>query len=459
VHAAATPLDHAHDPTTRERWVAGLGTLIGFPTVSAHPSARPQLERCAAWLTEYLRGLGMQRARVLTGSLGAPPSVYADWLGAPGQPTVLLYGHYDVQPAEPLAEWHTPPFRATVHDAKIYGRGASDDKGQFFIHLCALEAYLRTTGRLPVNVKVWIEGEEEVMSPTLEPFLDRYADLLRAAVAVVSDTEIAGSLPAIVYGLRGALAFELVVWGGRLELHSGRFGGAVLDPIQYLCGFIARLHDAQGRIAIPGFLHGVREVPWGERLALRRGNRDETLLREMGAKTAPAYDGYSVGELATIRPAITLHGVAGGYSGPGWKAVVPAAASVRGSARLVPDQDPSRVAAAIVAFARGNLPRALRWRLRFARGTRGVRMPIGDRAFIAAAQAVRDVWGAPPPFVVTGGTIPAVEALHRRLRVPVVVLGFGSPDDRIHVADERFDLPTFFKGIDTLIRLLAELAR
>jgi acetylornithine deacetylase/succinyl-diaminopimelate desuccinylase-like protein len=297
------------------------------------------------------------------------------------------------------------------------------------------------------------------MSPTLEPFLARHGDALRAAVAVVSDTELAGPRPAIVYGLRGALAFELALAGARGELHSGRFGGAVLDPIQSLCAFVARMHDREGRIVIPGFFSGVRSVPWAERLLLRAANPDAALLSGLGAPPAQPHDGFSVTELATIRPAITLHGIAGGYAGQGWKAVVPTAASVRGSARLVPDQDPRRVAAALTAFTRATLPRPLRWRLRFARGTRGVRMSTADPALRAAAQAVRDVWGAPPPFAISGGTIPAVEALHRRLGIPVIVLGFGKADDRIHAADERFDLPTFFCGVDTMIRLLAELAR
>ncbi|MBV8370666.1 MAG: M20/M25/M40 family metallo-hydrolase [Candidatus Eremiobacteraeota bacterium] len=459
MRAAATPLDHAHDPATRERWIGALARLIGFPTVSAHRSARPHLQRCAEWLAGLFGSIGMHRARVLPGVRGGAPSVYADWLGAPGRRTVLLYGHYDVQPAEPLAEWRTPPFRATVHDGKIYGRGSSDDKGQLLIHLCALEAYLATGGALPVNVKVWLEGEEELGSPSLETFLDRYADALRARVAVVSDTELAGELPSIVYGLRGALGFELDVRGAPQELHSGRFGGAVLDPLQHVCSFVARMHDARGRIAIPGFLRGVRELPWSERARNAREHAgDAELIRRLGAVRARVDDGYSIVEHATIRPAITLHGISGGYTGPGWKAIVPTRALARASARLVPDQDPQDVAASIAAFARRSLPRGLHWTLRFGRGTRGVRIPTNDRVFHAAVNAVRDVWGAPPPFTITGGTIPIVEALHRRLAIPVVVLGFGREDDRIHGADERFDVATFYKGIDTMIRLLAELA-
>jgi acetylornithine deacetylase/succinyl-diaminopimelate desuccinylase-like protein len=460
VRAAASPLDHAHDPATRERWIGALGRLIGFPTVSAHRSSHAHLQSCAEWLAGLLSSIGMHRAHVLPGVRGGAPSVYADWLGAPGRRTVLLYGHYDVQPAEPLAEWRVPPFRATLRDGKIYGRGASDDKGQLLTHLCALESYLATDGALPVNVKVWIEGEEELGSPTLEPFLDRYADTLRARVAVVSDTELAGNRPSVVYGLRGALAFEIDVSGAPQELHSGRFGGAVLDPLQQLCALVARMHDPRtGAIAIPGFLRDVRELPWSERVRnVREHEHDVGLIRRLGAPLAPGADGYGATEHATIRPAITLHGVSGGYTGPGWKAIVPARAVARASARLVPDQDPRQVAESIAAFARRTLPRGLRWRLRFARGTRGVRMATADPVFRAAVNAVRDVWGAPPPFTVTGGTIPVVEALHRRLAIPVIVLGFGKEDDRIHGADERFDVATFYKGVDTMIRLLGELA-
>lgn len=459
MRVVTTPLDYAHDARTRQRWVEGLGSLIGFPTIAARPSYRPHLERCAAWLAEQLRRMGMHRARVLPGVAGGAPSVYADWLGAPGQPTVLLYGHYDVQPAEPLAAWTRPPFRAVVADGKIYGRGASDDKGQLFAHLCALESYLATSRRLPINVKVWLEGEEEVMSPSIERFFDRYADLLRAHAAIVSDTEIADRRPAIVYGLRGALPFELKVSTAARELHSGHFGGAVIEPITQLSRFVAAMHDAVGRIRIPGFMQGVRTVPWGERLALRRTRReDEMVLREAGAVPAPRYEGYTTGELSRIRPAITLHTISGGDPGPVRKSVVPTSARLRGSARLVPDQDPKRVAKALGLFAARIFPAGVRWQLRVGPGSRGIRLPTSNPVFRAASQAVRDVWGSPPRFLVSGGTIQAVEVLHRRLRVPVVVLGFGKEEDRIHAADERFELGMFFCGIDTIIRLLGELA-
>lgn len=455
----ATPFDFAHDTRTRERWIEGLAQLIGFPTVSARASCRAHLDRCATWLAEHTLRIGMHRARVLPGVAGSAPSVYADWLGAPGQPTILLYGHYDVQPAEPLSEWTTPPFRAVVRDGKIYGRGASDDKGQLFAHLCALESYLATSGGLPINVKIWLEGEEELFSPTLERIIDRYGDLLRANAAIVSDTEIAGTRPSIVYGLRGALPFELKILTANRELHSGVFGGAVLEPIQLLCRFVASIYDASGRIRVPGFMEGVKEVPWGERVVLRRDRHDDEAIREAGAIAAPEQGGYTVSELARIRPAITLHSISGGPPAQTRKSVVPTSARVRGSARLVPDQDPHRVAKALAAFARRLFPQGVRWKLRFGRGCRAVRLPTSGRVVRAAWYAVRDVWGSPPRFVINGGTIQAVEVLHRRLRLPVLVLGFGKGEDRIHSPDENFELAMFFKGVDTMLRLLGELSR
>jgi acetylornithine deacetylase/succinyl-diaminopimelate desuccinylase-like protein len=454
-----TPFDYAHDARTRERWIEGLGQLIGFATVSGRRAYRAHLDRCAVWLAERLRAIGMHQAHVLPGVAGGAPSVFADWLGAPGQPTILLYGHYDVQPAEPLDAWSVPPFRATLRDGRIYGRGSSDDKGQLFAHLCALEAYLATSERLPINVKIWIEGEEEVASPTIERVFDRYADLFRASAAIVSDTEMAGNQPSIIYGLRGALPFELNVSTARQELHSGHFGGSVLEPIQQVCRFVAGIHDAGGRIQIPGFMQGVRRLPWGERLAVRRNQRDDVLLREAGAIASPQVDGYAASELARIRPAITLNGIAGGSSGPILKSVVPTSATVRGIVRLVPEQDPRHAGMTLASFARRTFPPGVRWQLRLRRGSRAVRLPTTHPVFRAARQAVRDVWGVAPRLLISGGSIRAVEVLYHRLGLPVVVLGFGKPDDRIHASDEHFDLTMLFKGVDTMLRLFGELAR
>jgi len=237
------------------RWIAELGQLLAFPTVSAQPQRRPDISRAAGWLARHMHGLGLHNVCVLPGPHAAVPSVYADWLGAPGKPTLLLYGHYDVQPAEPLGAWRTPPFQATIAADYLYARGASDDKGQLFIHLKALESLLMTTGRLPVNVKVWLEGEEEIGSPNLAAFLDRELVRLRADAILVSDTEMpAAGRPALVYGLRGNLALELEVRGPARELHSGRYGGAAPNPLQALCELIASLHDRHGRVRRPRLL-------------------------------------------------------------------------------------------------------------------------------------------------------------------------------------------------------------
>jgi len=442
----------------RARWLAELDELLAFPTVSAQPRHRGDIEAAARWLARHLDAIGRRRAAVLPGPNGGAPSVYADWLGAPGKPTLLLYGHYDVQPAEPLAEWRTPPFRATVLGKHLYARGASDDKGQLFIHLKALESLLTTTGRLPLNVKVWLEGEEEIGSPNLAVFLDRELSRLRADAVLVSDTEMpAPGRPAIVYGLRGNLSLELEVRAPMRELHSGRYGGAVLNPLQALCELIAGLHDRHGRVTIPGFYHHVRPVAPDERQRLRRDSpSDERFLTSLGVRHGWGEEGYTARERATIRPALIVEGLTGGYTGPSGKAVIPDRALARLGARLVPDQDPAEIAQLLRRHLVSVTPPAVRARLTVTGGSRPVLIPRRHAAMAAASRAVEHVWGAPPVFMRSGGSIAVVEQLRRRLGAPIVLLGFGLPDDAIHAPNERIHLPTLFRGVDTVAAFLRE---
>src|SRR5438034_394399 len=260
-HITTTPLTYSRQPSVRDDWLRELGELLTFPTISAQPQHRRDIWAAAHWLKEHLIMLGLHHVQVLPGPHGGHPSVYADWLLAPGQPTLLFYGHYDVQPVDPLHDWRTPPFQASRVGQNLFARGASDDKGQFLIHLKAIESYLKTVGSLPINVKFWLEGEEEINSPNLPALLDREAARLRADAVLVSDTEMLGQgRPSIIYGLRGNLNFELEVSGPRHDLHSGRYGGAVYNPLQALSEMIAGLHDHTGRITIPGFYDRVRDV-------------------------------------------------------------------------------------------------------------------------------------------------------------------------------------------------------
>jgi acetylornithine deacetylase/succinyl-diaminopimelate desuccinylase-like protein len=422
---------YARQPANRARWIGQLGELLTFASISALPKHRADVRAAAEWLAGHLARLGLDGSRLVPGIDGGPPSVYADWRHAPGQPTVLLYGHFDVQPAEQKDGWQTDPFRPTRVGETIVARGASDDKGQFFAHLKAIDSYLRTDGRLPINVKVWLEGEEEVGSPHLESFLDRYPDLLRADATLVSDTEMAGrGQPSIVVSLRGMLIADLRVRSGASDVHSGRFGGAVINPIHVLCRMLASLHDQSGHIAVPGFYQRIPDTP-----------RVFTSL-----------------ERRTIRPAIDVNGIAGGYVA-GSKTVIPAEAMARLSARLVPQQDPREIAEKLRCHFRAVTPAGVRARFTISTGSRPTTIPRDHPAMHAAVRAVTRAWGVPPRFTCSGGTIAPVEALQRRLHVPVVLMGFGLPDDNIHAPNERLHLPEFFRGVETVTHFLAECAR
>src|SRR5215831_19465351 len=325
----------------RSRFVAELKDFVRFPTISAQPQHAADLKRCAAWLADRLRQVGLRRVRVIP--TPGHPIVYAEWLHAPEKPTVLVYGHYDVQPAEPFAEWRTPPFEPTVVGDDLFGRGACDDKGQMFAHVKAIESCLKTQGRLPVNAKCLFEGEEEIGSPNLKPFVERNRRRLAADVAVMSDTRmLAADQPALTYALRGGLSFELEVAGQQSDLHSGNFGGAAHNPLQALCEIVARLHDADRRIAIPGFYDRVRRWGGAEReFMAANGPSDEQILRDAKAELGWGELGYSLYERTTIRPSLSVTGVTGGYQGEGVKAVIPSSATAKLNFRLVPDQDPA----------------------------------------------------------------------------------------------------------------------
>lgn len=450
-------LQYSRQGGHRSRWLAELTDLIAFPTISALPKHRNDIRACAQWLARHLAEIGLQHIQVLPGVNGGHPSVYGDWLHAPGKPTLLLYGHYDVQPIDPLSEWRTSPFKATIVGDNLYARGASDDKGQLFIHLKAIESYLRT-GRLPLNIKVWLEGEEEINSPNLTAFLDRDAARLRANAVLVSDTEMLGrGKPSIIYGLRGNLSCELEVKGAKHDLHSGRYGGAVLNPLQALSDIVAGLHDRQGRIAVPRFYQRVRSLAPSEP---RRCTcqQDKQILSDLDLSIGWGEPGYSLHQRMTSRPALTVNGLAGGYVGPGSKSVIPSRAVARFSLRLVPDQEPAEIAGLLQRYIANLTHPAVQSRLKITGGSRPVLLPTDSVVMRSAVRAVQQTWGVAPVLTRSGGTIPLVEQLHRRLQVPIVLLGFGLPDDDIHAPNEKISLSHFFRGIETVIRLFAEYA-
>lgn len=438
----------------RHRALRELQDFIRFPSVSAQPQRATDVQRCARWLATHLRNIGLEHAQVIP--TPRHPIVYADWLHAPRQSTVLIYGHYDVQPAEPLKEWRTPPFEPVVRDGNLYGRGASDDKGQLFAHVKALEAWLKTRGCLPVNVKCLFEGEEEIGSPHLKPFLQRQQQKLAADVAVMSDTRfLAAGQPALTYALRGGLSMELELSGPQGDLHSGNFGGAVHNPLQALCEIIAQLHDRKGRIAIPGFYDCVRRWDAAERAFMAaNGPTDKQLLRDARAAHGWGECGYSLYERVTIRPALSVTGLSGGYQGPGVKAVIPARATAKLNFRLVPDQDPVQIERLVREHLSQLTPPTVQATVRTHLQARPALIERQHPAMRAAAQAYQYGFGARPVWLRSGGTIPVVNALQELLQAPVVLMGFALPDDRLHAPNEKFRLSQFYRGIRTCVRFL-----
>jgi acetylornithine deacetylase/succinyl-diaminopimelate desuccinylase-like protein len=444
--------------THQPRFNAELQAFVRLPSVSVDPARRDDVTRCAAWLAAQLTRVRLQRVRVMPTQ--GHPIVYGEWTGAPGRPTVLIYGHYDVQPPGAAREWTFPAFGGQIHDGFLHGRGASDDKGQLFTHVKAIEALLASRRRLPVNVKCLFEGEEEIGSTHLTPFLERNRRALRADAAVMSDTRMLGpDRPALTYSLRGQLALELDVRGQPHDLHSGNFGGAVHDPLQALCEIVARLHDRDGRIAIPHFYDRVRRWSDAERDYLARtGPSDEAVLREAGATVPWGEEGYSIYERLTLRPSLAVTGIQGGHSGPGPKGVIPTRAVAKLSFRLVPDQNPAEIERLVRRFVAAVTPPTMRARLRTHIRSRPALIDRRHPAMRAAARAYRRVFGRTPTWVRSGGSIPIVAELRRVLGVPTVLMGFASPGDSLHGPNEKFSLRNFQRGILCSARFLEEMA-
>jgi acetylornithine deacetylase/succinyl-diaminopimelate desuccinylase-like protein len=438
------------------QFVADLQTFVRFPSVSGQTQYANALGDCARWLSGHLREIGLEQVETIPTPRN--PIVYGRWRSAHLQPTVLIYGHYDVQPAEPIAEWRSPPFGALVHGDYLYGRGSADDKGQIFVHLKAIETYLRSVGRLPINVKCIIEGEEEIGSPNPGTFIERNKAALAADVVVISDTLMAGlGRPAVTYALRGALSAEIQVEGAAADLHSGNYGGAVCNPMEALAGMIGHLHDASGRVAIPGFYDQVRTCSPGEReFMARNGPSDAQLLADMRAARGWGEPGFSLYERTTIRPALTLNGIAGGYQGEGPKAVLPAHAVAKLDFRLVPDQEPDQVAKLLKSFVTWITPPTVRSRVRIRASAKPIVVSRNHPAVRAAARAYVAGFGVNPIFRRLGGTIPVVRMLADTLNIPVVMMGFAAPQSQIHAPNERLYLSDFFKGIATSMHFLAE---
>jgi acetylornithine deacetylase/succinyl-diaminopimelate desuccinylase-like protein len=454
-HADAL-IDHVR--ANRDRYVEELKAWIAIPSISAQPEHAPDVRRSAVHAVGRMLAAGLTRAEVL--ETGGHPVAYGEWLGAPGAPTVLIYGHHDVQPADPLDRWTSPPFEGTVRDGKLYGRGSVDDKGQCLMHLAALEAHLRVNGKLPINVKVVIEGEEEVGSVHFEPFLAREAERLRCDVVVVSDTAVfAEDVPSLTTSLRGLVGWEVTVHGPSADLHSGYYGGIVKNPLEALAQLLAALKDAHGRVVVPGFYDGVRELSPQERAEIAALPFDPA--KEASALGVPELAGEDARlplERMWKRPTLEINGMHGGYQGAGSKTIVPSYAKAKLTARLVPHQDPAQVKAAVTGFLKRVAPKSVRVEIEEHGDVRAVETSRDHPAVAAAARAMELGFGKPPVFIGTGGTIGPVSSFDRILHLPQVLIGVGLPDDAIHAPNEKFDLGQFFGGIETMTYLYDELA-
>jgi acetylornithine deacetylase/succinyl-diaminopimelate desuccinylase-like protein len=444
----------------RSRFVAELKEFVRFPSVSNQPRHAPDIQRCASWLAAHLRRIGLEHVRIVPTS--RHPIVYATWQHARGRPTVLVYGHYDVQPAEPLREWRTPPFEPVVRDNNLYGRGACDDKGQLFTHVKALESYLKTQRTLPVNVKCIFEGGEELgSSPGLESFVERNRSALHADAVVMSDTRMLGpGRPALGYAQRGNIRFELEVRGPQQDLHSGNFGGAVHNPLQALCEIVAGLHDSDGRVTVPGFYDKVREWSAEEREYMAEtGPKDADILGDAGVPKEWGENGYTLYERITIRPALTVNGIIGGYQGSGIKTVIPARALAKISIRIVHDQIPREIEQLLRQHIARVAPSSVSVRMRSLGASNPAVVNRNHPALRAAAFAYEKGFGARPVFLRSGGSVPAASIFQKTLGIPTVLMGFALPDDHVHAPNEKFHLPNFFRGIETSIWYLAATAK
>ena len=453
------------------RFLEELKDLLRIPSVSTAPEHRGDVRAAAEVLAAELERIGLEHVELIEvphegGGMGHP-LVYADWMhaGADGQPkpTVLMYGHYDVQPAEPLEEWLSPPFEPTVRDGNLYARGAVDDKGQMYMHVKALESlFAAGGGKLPVNVRVILEGEEEVGGESIAQFVASSPERLKADFALVSDTEMfAPGLPTLCTGLRGMIYTEIEVRGAKTDLHSGMYGGAAPNPFFALAQIIAQLKDADGRVLIPGFYDEVETPSADELAAWKRLPFDEEHYRatEVGSTVLTGEPGYSVLERTWARPTLEVHGMPGGFIGAGAKTVIPAKAVAKISMRLVPKMTPRATFARYRDFVQALAPKGVTVEVRLIHS--GEATVIGtDNPYIrAAARSLAEVWGTETVYIRSGGSIPIVGEFERHLKIPTVMMGFGLPDDNLHAPNEKFHLANFYRGIDSIIEYLSAVGR
>lgn len=443
----------------RADFVNNVKQAVAIPSVSSDPERKEEVLRCAKQIQKDAQNAGLEHAELM--ETAGYPIVYGDWLHADDAPTILIYGHYDVQPEDPVDLWDSPPFEATERDERLYGRGVIDDKGQIYIHLAAIEAWMKKRGKLPVNVKAIFEGEEEVGSANLDKFLEKNKDLLSADLVVVSDTGMfAKGVPSITYGLRGLAYFQIDIKGPKSDLHSGSFGGPVDNPANVLATMLAKLKDEDGRVAIPGFYDNVRELSDAERENFASLPFDEEEFREesVGAPGLARDKEFSVLEQLWCRPTLDINGLLSGFTGKGAKTVIPSKAMAKVSMRLVPDQDPEQIANLFENFIRDIAPDTVEIKITRMHGGYPYLSPIDEPMFEAARHAVQRAFNKETALIREGGSIPFVRSITDILGSPAVLLGFGLPDENAHAPNEWLDLENFYLGMESIAYLYEEIA-
>jgi acetylornithine deacetylase/succinyl-diaminopimelate desuccinylase-like protein len=443
----------------KESYLEELKDFIRIPSISTDPDYKGEVRRAAEFLLGQLRRAGLQGELIET---AGQPLVYAEWLGAPGKPTVLFYGHYDVQPPDPLELWRHPPFEPTVEGDKLVARGATDDKGQSYAHVKGVAALLAERGSLPVNVKFLVEGEEESGGESIDRYVREDGGRRLACDAVViSDSSLfAPGQPALVYGLKGLAYMEIKVTGPERDLHSGTFGGAVTNPLNALCQIVAKLRDEKtGKILIPGFYDDVRPLADWEREEFAHLPFDEEAYRtELGVPELFGEEGYTTRERIWARPTCDVNGIFGGYMGKGAKTVLPSWGGAKVSMRLVPDQQPAKIARLFTDYVQQAAPKGVKVEVSFLHGAGAVVVEAEGPIVEAAMDAMQEVWGARPVRIREGGSIPIVSTFAAVLKAPVLLLGFGLNDDALHSPNEKFNISHFYNGIRSVARLLDRLA-
>ncbi len=431
----------------QQNYIEELKDFLRIPSISTLPENKDDINRCANFVADKLRNAGMSRVEVI--QTEGHPLVYSEWLGAPGKPTVLVYGHYDVQPVDPIELWENQPFDPVVKDGKIFARGATDDKGQMYMHIKSIEAFFKTEGSLPLNVKFIIEGEEEIGSESLESFINNNTDLLKCDTVLVSDTALYDEgIPTLTYGLRGLSYLEVEVTGPNRDLHSGTFGGGVGNPVNILAGMIAKLHDKNGKITIPHFYDDVLKLTKKERDNFKSLKfSDKKFAKELGVAALEGESGFTTLERLWARPTLDCNGIIGGFTGKGAKTVIASKASAKVSMRLVPNQDPKKISKLFTKYFKSLAPKSVKVQVTDLHGALPALTPLDNPATVAASVAMEKAFDKKIVYMREGGSVPIVTVFSKKLKAPVVLMGLGLNTENLHSPNEHFNLTHFQLGI------------